>query len=264
MIEICMLASGSSGNAVYVATENAKILIDAGISGKRLAAALVEIGTESSALDALLLSHDHNDHAYGAGIMARRYCLPLYATAPTWDIAGKKLGPIPVEHRRILPSCGSVEFKDLLVETFPVPHDAACPVGFIFRNAKYSIALVTDLGCVTSYILERLQQLDCIVLEANHDEEMLKNGKYPWSLKKRILGDNGHLSNTHAAENLLKILAPKTKHVVLAHLSEENNYAALAHDTVCCRLEEGGYKPGKQVIVQVAERHTPSCHIRLV
>ena len=264
MLEICMLASGSSGNAVYVATEKTKLLVDAGLSGKRLAAALTEIGAEPTALRALLISHDHNDHIYGAGVMSRRYRLPLYATEPTWKAAKNRLGKIAAEHCRRLPLCGRLVIGDLLVETFPVPHDAAGPVGFIFRSGKQAAALVTDLGYVTPYILDRLQQLDCIILEANHDEEMLMNGSYPWPLKQRIKGNTGHLSNTLAAEYLRKILTPKTKYVILAHLSEQNNLPQLAYDTVCNRLEASGHLPGKQFSVQVARRHTPSCYLRLV
>ena len=264
MIEVCMLASGSSGNAIYVATEHTKILIDAGLSGKRLAAALSDIDVNASDLDALLLSHDHNDHTCGAGIMARRYHLPVYATAPTWQAAAFKLGTIPAEHCRLLPNHGSLSFRDLVVETFPVPHDAADPVGFVFRSQNHAIALVTDLGYITPAILERLQDLDCLIFEANHDEKMLINGSYPWSLKKRILSDQGHLSNVTAAEGLVKMISPRTRHVVLAHLSEQNNLPPLAFDTVCARLEAAGHlSQGKQLVVQVADRYAPSCHIRL-
>ncbi|MCR3920974.1 MAG: MBL fold metallo-hydrolase [Firmicutes bacterium] len=264
MIEICMLASGSSGNAIYVATQHVKILVDAGLSGKRIASALTAIGTEASALDALLLSHDHNDHTCGAGIMSRRYGLPVYATAPTWQVAGKKMGPIPADRCHRLPSCGTITFGDLTVETIPIPHDAADPVGFIFRCEERAIALVTDLGHVTPYIQERLQAMDCLVMEANHDEEMLINGTYPWPLKNRILGKNGHLSNATVAECLCKLISPQTQHVVLAHISEHNNLPQLAFDTVCLRLKEAGHlKQGKQLTVRVADRYLPSCHIQL-
>lgn len=263
MLEICMLASGSSGNAVYVATGQTKLLIDAGLSGKKLAAALAELGVDPFALDALLLSHDHNDHTCGAGIMARRYRMPLYATAPTWTAATCKMGPVPEEMCHILPMSGQVKFADLTVETFPVPHDAAGPVGFVFRQGNQAIALVTDLGMVTPMITAKLQNINCLVLEANHDEQMLKNGTYPWSLKNRILGDHGHLSNSVAADILLDIISPVTSHVVLAHLSNENNLPHLAFDTVGEKLAAGGCAPGKTLSLQVARRSVPSCHIRL-
>lgn len=263
MLELCMLASGSSGNAVYVATENTRLLIDAGLSGKRIAAALAEIGADPFALDGLLLSHDHNDHTCGAGIMARRYKIPLYATAPTWEASACKLGPLPQEMCRLLPGHGTYVWNDLTVETFPVPHDAAGPVGFVFRSGSAAIALATDLGTVTPFIAQRLQGVNALVLEANHDEEMLLQGTYPWPLKKRILGNSGHLSNALAAETLSKIIGPATSHVVLAHLSEQNNMPRLAFDTVCSKLEEAGCPPGRRYSLQVAERHSPSCHIRL-
>lgn len=263
MLELCMLASGSSGNAVFVATEHTKILIDAGLSGKRLAAALCQIDVDPHSLDALLLSHDHSDHICGAGIMSRRHHLPIYATAPTWQTAACKLGRLVESMCHILPLQGITQFKDLTVETFPVPHDAAGPVGFIFRCQKRAIALVTDLGVVTPFILSKIKGLDCVVLEANHDEAMLMNGTYPWSLKNRILGHNGHLSNSVAADCLIKIMSPVTSHVVLAHLSQENNLPRLAYDTVCGRLEAAGHKPGRSLSLEVAKRHEPSCHIRL-
>lgn len=261
MLEICMLASGSSGNAIYVATAETKILIDAGLSGKKIANALQAIDADAADLSALLLSHDHIDHTCGAGVMARRYGLPVYATAPTWQAAGKIMGRIAAEQCCTLPNCGTTMLGDLVVETMPVPHDAADPVGFVFRNGQHAIALVTDLGCVTPYIAQRLQAMDCLVLEANHDEEMLLHGKYPWPLKKRILSDKGHLSNNLAAASLSQVISEQTQHVVLAHLSEQNNCPQLALDTVSCHLEAAGQLTSVQV--QVAERYMPSCHIRL-
>ncbi|MBS4030396.1 MAG: MBL fold metallo-hydrolase [Clostridiales bacterium] len=263
MLELCMLASGSSGNAIYIATQHTRLLIDAGLSGRRLAAALAEIGVDPASLDALLISHDHNDHICGAGIMARRYNLPIYATEPTWQASACKLGKLPETSCRKLPGMGRLAFGDLLVETFPVPHDAAGPVGFLFRCGSSTIALATDLGCVTPFILEKLKDADCLILESNHDEDMLRNSTYPWSLKNRILGTNGHLSNATAAATLIEILSPATRHVVLAHLSEENNRPSLAFDTACDRLEQFGFSPNRQFTVQVAERHIPSCHLRL-
>jgi phosphoribosyl 1,2-cyclic phosphodiesterase len=263
MLELCMLASGSSGNAVYVATENTQILLDAGLSGKRIAAALNIINADPCSLDGLLLSHDHADHTCGAGVMARRYKLPLYATAPTWQAAACKLGPLPQPMCRLLPDHGTLAFKDLTVETFPVPHDAAGPVGFIFRQGSLSFAVVTDLGMVTPYIQERLRGVNCLVLEANHDETMLQNGTYPWSLKKRILSEHGHLSNKMAAKSLGAIMTQATTHVVLAHLSADNNLPQLAYDTVCEEMEAAGYPPGRKYSLQVAKRYEPSCPVRL-
>lgn len=264
MLEFCMLASGSSGNAVYVGTENTKILIDAGLSGKRIAGALSCIGVDASHLDALLLSHDHIDHIYGAGIMARRHGLAVYATDPTWQAAEKRMGNIASAQCFNLTNCGTVTFTDLEVETIPLPHDAADPVGFIFRSRQHSLALVTDLGHITPYIQERLLGMDCLIMEANHDEEMLIKGQYPWPLKKRILGDKGHLSNKVAAECLSQVVGPQTQQVVLAHLSEHNNTPQLAVSAVCSCLKDAGYlQPDKKLRVSVAARHIPSCYLRL-
>ncbi|MBS4021150.1 MAG: MBL fold metallo-hydrolase [Dethiobacter sp.] len=263
MIEVCMLASGSSGNAVYVATENARLLVDAGISGRRLASALNQIGVDPATLDCLLVSHDHNDHVSGAGIMARRYGLPIFATVGTWQAMNGRLGPLLPHYERAMPRQGRFSHKDLVIETFPLPHDAADTVGFLFHCGGKTVALATDLGYVTPGILDRLQNANCLILEANHDEDMLLNGTYPWPLKKRILSNSGHLSNKTAAKVLTNALAPATRHIVLAHLSEHNNLPALALETVLSELECAGCRPGKNFAVHVASRHSPSCHIRL-
>jgi phosphoribosyl 1,2-cyclic phosphodiesterase len=263
MIEVFMLASGSSGNAICISTGNTRILIDAGLSGKKIAAALNEVGISPLMLDGLLVSHDHNDHISGAGIMSRRYGIPVYSTFLTWEAMDCRLGALPAGGRRIMPREGRFTFEDLTVETFPIPHDAADPVGFLFSDGRNVIALVTDLGYVTPTIAQKLAKAHCLILEANHDEKMLIKGTYPWPLKKRVLSDNGHLSNIAAAQSLAKVITPDTRHVVLAHLSEQNNIPSLAMETVCLELEEKGLCPGKKVTVQVAQRHRPSCHIRL-
>ncbi len=263
MIEICMLASGSSGNAVYVATENTRLLVDAGLSGRRIASALGQIGVDPASLDALLLSHDHNDHICGAGVMARRYGLTVLATDLTWQAAQHRLGKLPEHSQKQMPRQGRFSIKDLVVDTFPLSHDAADTVGFLFHSTGKTVALATDLGCVTTEILHRLSLANCLILEANHDEGMLINGTYPWPLKKRILGNRGHLSNKTAAKVLTRTLTPVTRHVILAHLSEHNNLPGLALDTVYPELECAGCRPGKDVSIHVADRHNPSCHIRL-
>jgi phosphoribosyl 1,2-cyclic phosphodiesterase len=261
MLELCMLASGSAGNAVYIGTEKTKILIDAGLSCRRLTAALQAVNTDASCLDALFISHEHTDHIRGAGVLSRRYKLPVYATAATWETAGRQLEEVPKDLRRVLPDCGSYSFRCLEIETFPVPHDATGPVGFVFRSARNAAALVTDLGHITTRIVERLQKLDCLVLEANYDEEMLLRGPYPWPLKRRILGSCGHLSNEAAGELLLKIISPQMKHVILAHLSEQNNRPRLAYKAVCSRLEQAGVSHRPRI--HIAARQSPSCYLRL-
>lgn len=263
MIDVYMLASGSSGNAVCIATENTRILIDTGLSGKRLASALEEVGINPFSLDGLLISHDHNDHVSGAGIISRRFGIPIYATELTWQVLDEALGEVPDGCRRVMPRAGRFRFRDLLVETFPLPHDAADPVGFFFDDGKNKVALATDLGYVPSFAGQYLSRAHCLIVEANHDEEMLIKGPYPRWLKQRVLSNSGHLSNRAAGESLAGLLSEQTRHVILAHLSEQNNKPSLALDTVSMELEKKGLRPGKAFSLQVADRYRPSCHIRL-
>jgi len=188
--------------------------------------------------------------------------LPLYATSLTWQEVNARCGPLKAGLCLEMPRNGSIVFKDLTVETFPVPHDAADPVGFLFHNGKNRIALATDLGALTPDIINRLRGAHCLIIEANHDETMLMNGTYPRVLKKRILSNTGHLSNHNAAEGLVEILSPHLSHIILAHLSEKNNLPSLALDTVCTRLESAGYRPEKDLNVYIADRFQPSCMIR--
>jgi len=256
-MKFCTLMSGSSGNALYVETPETKVLIDAGKSGKALTQALEEAsGSSPQDLDALLISHEHRDHVLGAGVLARRYHLPVYATEGTWEEMNTQIGKLQEEQRHYINKNQTLELGDLKIEVFSISHDARDPIGFLLSHGRKRLGIATDSGVFTSYMAKALHNVDCLVLEANHDPELLKNGPYPWPLKQRISGEKGHLSNQGAGEALLKTLGDKTKQVVLAHLSAENNRPELALQTVEKTLEKNHFNLDEVEII-VAPRYQP-------
>ncbi|MBZ4655080.1 MAG: hypothetical protein JG781_2437 [Peptococcaceae bacterium] len=262
-MNVCTLRSGSSGNAIYIETEQTRVLIDAGLSGKVLAnAASQACGVDLAALDALLITHAHRDHILGAGVLARRYKLPVYATEGTWCEMSPLIGPVPPGQQYIINTDVTWEIGDLKIGAFPVSHDALEPVGYILGNGERTLGVATDSGVMTSRMEKHLRNLDVLILEANHDVELLRTGPYPWSLKKRIASILGHLSNESAGQALLRTLGGKTKKVILAHLSEENNKPALALKTVQEELALNQVNLA-EVDIFVAPRYEPSPRIKI-
>lgn len=235
------IASGSSGNCLYLGSENTHILIDAGISNKRIEQGLNEIGIKGSELNGIFITHEHSDHIRGLGIMARKYPIPIYGTKETLEEIEQKasLGNYPKE--LLCPILPDVDFLlgDLLIRPFRIDHDAANPVAYRVQNGRKSVAAVTDLGHYDQYIIDHLQGLDALLLEANHDVRMLETGPYPYRLKQRILGDHGHLSNENCGRLLNCILHDHLKKILLGHLSKENNYEELAYETVRLEITQG-------------------------
>lgn len=240
-MRLVSIASGSSGNCIYAGSENTHILIDAGISNKRIEQGLNEIGLKGSELSGILITHEHSDHTKGLGVLARKYKVPIYGTRETLEEIGnmKYLG----EYSRDLysPIQPDVDFTigDLKIKPFSIDHDAANPVAYRVQNGKRTVAVATDLGHYDNYIIEQLQGLDALLLESNHDIRMLESGPYPYYLKRRILGDHGHLSNENAGRLLNHILHDGLKRVLLGHLSKENNYEELAYETVRLEIDQG-------------------------
>ena len=226
-MEAAVLASGSKGNATYVEMDGVRLLIDAGISATRIKKALAAIGTDAAALDAILLTHEHRDHIAGLATMSKWYHLPIFTRPGT--IAGLK-GKVAVPEDELHAVSDAFSFDGLHILPFSTSHDAADPCGFRICGSK-CCTLATDLGFVTQNVQEAVDGADVAILEANHDLDMLKNGRYPWPLKRRILSNRGHLTNADAAWALVRMQA-RPKHVVLAHLSEENNRPELAQETV--------------------------------
>jgi phosphoribosyl 1,2-cyclic phosphodiesterase len=256
-MKVCTLASGSSGNAVYIATEDTKLLVDAGLSGRAIVCRLEEIGVSGDELDAILVTHEHNDHVKGVGVLSRRYDLPVYATRATWEAMPAGTGVIKEENQRYITAGDGFDIGSQKIEVFGTSHDAADSVGFTFSHGCYKIGLATDTGCLNNFIRQRLSDADLLVFEANHDLQMLRDGRYPWPLKQRILSDRGHLSNTAAGHCLTALVSGKTKAVVLAHLSKENNCPELAYSTVAAILEGHGLKPGVDLTLDIAPRGNP-------
>lgn len=235
------IASGSSGNCIYVGTENTHILIDAGISNKRIEQGLNEIGLKAGELDGILITHEHSDHIKGLKILAKKHKLPIYGTAETLEEVAAKSSLEEYPQELLRPILPDVDFSvgELDIMPFSIDHDAANPVAYRVQNGRKSVAVATDLGHYDQYIIDHLQGLDAVLLESNHDVRMLETGPYPYYLKRRILGDHGHLSNETCGRLLNCILHERLKKILLGHLSKENNFEELAYETVRLEITQG-------------------------
>lgn len=230
-MEICVLASGSSGNCIYVAGGGTRLLIDAGLSRKETAIRLAQLGLALDDMAGVLFTHDHADHCVRADVIHRRHALPFYAnegTAAGIDLVTKRSDLV----WKIFETGSPFAIGSLQVEPFSVPHDAADAVGFVISDGRVRLGIATDLGMATTLIRNRLSDCDALILETNHDVEMLRQSGRPWSLIQRILGRQGHLSNEDAAELLSSLLSPRLRVVFLAHLSAKCNTPALAAHAV--------------------------------
>lgn len=233
-ISICMLASGSKGNAIYISDGNTAVLIDAGLSGVEIERRLKSKNLNPSDLDAICVSHEHADHIQGVGVLARRFKLPVYLSAQTAAAAKPHIGNVATI--RIF-ECGKrFEINALKLRPFALSHDAQDPAGFTIHCNGSKIGIATDLGIATHMVQEHLKNCSVLVLEANHDPDMLISGPYSWSLKQRIKSRTGHLSNPEAKELLTVLQNEGLEHVILAHLSETNNTAEKALREVSCAL----------------------------
>lgn len=260
-MELCSIASGSSGNCICVGSDDCHLLIDAGISGRRIEEGLHQLDLKCEELKGILVTHEHIDHIAGLGVLARRYGLPIYATAGTADaiLRTKSLGKVDETLFRVVEPDVDFVVGDLTVEPIAISHDAAEPVAYRIRHGEKSAAVITDLGTYDDGLVAKLQDLDVLLLEANHDVNMLQVGPYPYPLKQRILGNRGHLSNERSGHLLGKVLHDGFKAAVLGHLSKENNYAKLAYETVRLEILNGDnpYR-GDDFPVYVAKRDMPS------
>ena len=263
MVKFCPVVSGSDGNSVYIGTEYTNILIDAGLSGKRIETELLKVNVMAEKLDGIFVTHEHSDHIQSVGILSRRYDIPVYATEGTWSAMENSLGKISRKNKEILYCGEKIEFNDLIINSFCIPHDAAEPVGYsvVADNIKMSVA--TDIGHITDDIRDGIADSDILLIESNHDVEMLKAGAYPYSLKQRILSDIGHLSNVNAGKLLTEMATLKLKHVFLGHLSHENNKPELAYKTVENFLYENRLHVGKDFHMEIARRKEASRLIQM-
>lgn len=260
-MRLCSIASGSSGNCILAGSDNSHILIDAGISGKRIREGLSQLGLKPEETEGIFITHEHMDHIQGLGVMARRHGLPIYGTEGTLSAIKKNqtLGEIDEGLFHVIRPDEPLFAGDISVEPIRVSHDAADPVMYILRHGNRSAAVVTDLGKYDQYLIDKLRGIHVLLLEANHDVRMLEMGAYPYPLKQRILGERGHLSNETSGQFLSEVLHDQFRGVMLGHLSKENNYEKLAYETV--RLEvtlgESPYR-GSDFPMYVAKRDEPS------
>ncbi|MFC4558452.1 MBL fold metallo-hydrolase [Virgibacillus kekensis] len=239
-LRFSVLASGSTGNAFYIESEKEKLLVDAGLSGKQMDRLFGEVEVDPSELTGILVTHEHSDHIKGLGIIARKYNLPIYANEKTWKAMENSIGKLTVDQKFYFGMEEVKTFGDMDVESFGVSHDAAEPMFYTFHQAGKKVALVTDLGYVSDRIKKTVEDADAYIFEANHDVSMLRMGRYPWNVKRRILGDSGHVSNEDCGLALSDIISNRTKRIYLAHLSQDNNMKDLARMSVDSVLKERG------------------------
>ncbi len=248
------LFSGSSGNAVFVGEGEDRILVDAGVSCARIVKELDQIGVNPETLKAILITHEHSDHTAAAGILSRKFDLPIYATEGTWNGMADKVGAVQSKNIRIIDARQDFYIGKIGVCPFSIPHDASDPCGYSFYAGNLKASIATDIGCIREGWMNAAANSDILLLEANYDEDMLKAGKYPYVLKKRILGRSGHLSNDDAGRAAVQLAARGCKNIILGHLSKENNFPELAGQTVRLALNEAGCVPGQDVNLSIARR----------
>lgn len=244
------MSSGSDGNLTYIETEHTRILVDDGLSCKETDRRLSLIGIKGSQIDGIILSHEHTDHIKGVNVFSQKYDIPVYAHNEVWAGISDKFDRVKEGNKKIFTEAFAV--KDLIINPVEVPHDVKC-FGFSFEENDKKVSILTDLGHTNERILNSVQGSQLIYLEANHDINMLKNcSKYPYTLKLRIAGKNGHLSNDAAADFIEKLVRTGTRQIVLSHLSTENNTPELAYNYICSLLSERGLIEGENFKIDVA------------
>lgn len=262
MFEYCSLVSGSSGNCHFIKTSEAKVLVDVGISARRVVRSLEEIGESMEDVDAVFISHIHSDHTRGLEVLAKNenFNFTIYSHEDTLDDLKVK------DRDRLIPLNGPVDIEGLLIESFFLPHDAPSTLGFRLSYDEKILSIATDLGHMPQEVFDMIKPSDFLVLESNHDEELVRMGPYPYSLKRRILGEEGHLSNEMAAQVIKDVYQShrRLRFVMLAHLSEKNNLPELAMMTVEKTLEDQGIRVGKDLLVEVAHRDHSSGLYRIL
>lgn len=257
MLKFCSLYSGSTGNSLYIKSDKTEILIDAGVSMKKISEALDTLDTNFENISALLVTHEHTDHINSIDTISRKYNIPIYANKGTWEAMPKKALGISDENRKIFDPYKSFKLSDIKIEPFRIPHDAADPCGFNLYNKKTKISLATDLGHMPSDVIKFLENSSFLMLESNYDPEVLRLCSYPYMLKSRISGPNGHLSNSMAGTTICSLIDKGLKNVMLGHLSKENNFPELAYKTVMDELRNNNFEENS-IALDVASRICPS------
>lgn len=260
-MRLCSIASGSSGNCIYVGSDTTHLLVDVGISGRRAEGGLNYLDLTGADIDGILVTHEHADHINGLGVMARKYGMPIYATKGTIKAIKSctSVGNIDDSLFREVKEDEKLMIKDLTINPMRISHDAAQPVGYRISYGRKKVAVCTDLGHFTDYTVECLRGMDALLLEANHDVNMLQVGPYPYHLKQRILSDRGHLSNENSGRLLSRVLHDNLQAILLGHLSHENNLPELAYEAVRMEITLGDNPyNASDFAMQVAKRNEPT------
>lgn len=257
MLKFCSLYSGSSGNSLFVENNNTKILVDAGVSGKKIIDALDSINVKPEEIDAILVTHEHSDHIQSLGTFSKKFDIPVYANHNTWSKIPKEIEKIDKKNIFTFNTSQDFVIGDLVIHPFKTPHDAIESCGFNITYGKTKMSIATDLGHVTPEIQECLSGSKFILLESNYEPEVLRLCSYPYLLKSRIAGPNGHLSNNMAGETISSLIESGLATVMLGHLSKESNFPEMAYETVLSELEMRKFKKGT-IDLSVASRFEPS------
>lgn len=253
MFNFCSLYSGSSGNSLFVESQNTKILVDAGVSCKKIEKALEDIDVNPSTLDGILITHEHTDHVQGLGTFSKKFDLPVFVNQETLDAMPTQKDKISDKNIKTFKVTEKFEIGDLTINPFSIPHDAANPCGFNIYKDDKKISIATDIGHITNSILKELEESLFIMLEANYDPNVLKCSTYPFNLKTRIAGPTGHLSNEMAGKTISYLIKSGLKNAMLGHLSKESNFPELAYKTVVDELLENNYNENS-LLLSVASR----------
>ncbi|NLY85438.1 MAG: MBL fold metallo-hydrolase [Tissierellia bacterium] len=253
-LRFCSLSSGSSGNCQYIETNNTRLLVDAGLSGRRIETLLKSIGVSPTSLNGILVTHEHRDHVKGVGVLSRRYDLPIYANKNTWLEMEKIIGEVKEKNIKVFETDKYLNINDIDIHPIKVFHDAKEPVGFIFYYNKVKLSIVTDTGWINDTIKSAIKGSDLYLMESNHDVKMLKEGSYPWYLKQRILSTRGHLSNDDAGRILGEVISGNGEVILLGHLSKENNTEYLAYETVKEKILNQGIDINRDIILDLTYR----------
>ena len=263
MLNFCSLYSGSSGNSLFVESDNTKVLIDVGLSCKKIEEALVSIEENLSSIDAILITHEHSDHIKGLSTISKKYDIPVYATKKTFDAMPSQKEKIPIKNINFFNVNEKFNIKNLEINPFSIPHDAADPCGFNISDNENKLSIATDIGHMTNPILKNLEGSKLVLLESNYDTEVLKCCKYPFNLKARIAGSNGHLSNTIAGKTISYLLKNSNLHTaLLGHLSKESNFPELAYQTTIDEIITNGCNTNS-INLSVASRDFPGKLIKV-
>lgn len=263
MLNFCSLYSSSTGNCLFAQSENTNILIDAGVSVRKIENALSGINVSPESISGILVTHEHSDHVQALGTFSKKYNIPVFANKETWlAISDEQKSKIAEENQKEFEIEEIFQIGDLEILPFSIPHDAANPCGFNIFHGNSKISIVTDLGHMTNQILKKLEHSSFILLESNYEPEVLKYSRYPYVLKKRIDGPNGHLSNIMAGKTISHLIPTGLQSAMLGHLSKENNFPELAYKTVMEQIVENNLSENS-ITLNVANRIAPSPFIKV-